>query len=130
MLNTLNTRSVMALPAIIFYGTPGLEAQIFQTYMASSGYQVQMVTTRDGAFASVAGSASAIVVIAIDKPPQELTALAQEIRARKQVPANHIFILSGEQSFDTGLPSVDVIPRPFRLSEVIARIQAITRRKF
>ena len=119
----------MALPPIIFYGTPGLEAQIFQTYMASSGYQVQLVTTRDGAFSSIDGSPSAIVVIAVDKSPQELTELAREIRARKQGTNGHVFILSGEQPFDTGLPSVDVIPRPFRLSEVIARIQTITRRK-
>jgi DNA-binding response OmpR family regulator len=117
------------LPPLIYYGKSGLEAQIFQTYMASSGYQVQTVLTRDGVLEAIGMQPNAITVIALDKSPVELTELAGELRVRAKDSSNPIFLLGGDEPFDPRMDSVYVITRPFRLSEVITRIQSISRHK-
>jgi len=124
-----NLSNLVMLPPLIYYGKFGLEAQIFQTYMASSGYQVQTVLTRDGVLDALRAQPDAITVIALDQSPTELTKLVSELRERSDNASSAIFLLGGDQSFDPHMDSVYVITLPYRLSEVIGRIQSITRQK-
>jgi hypothetical protein len=117
----------MSFPKIVYFGPSGLDADIFRAYMASSGFNVQLAPTREDALAAVKADPTAITVIALDKPPPDLIKLARDVRARTLSEESHIFILAGSQPFDPGVPSVEVIPRPFRLAELSRRIQSLAR---
>ncbi len=112
---------------IIYYGKPGLEAQVFQSYMASSGYKVQVVSTREGVLAALAADPAAIAVIALDDKQQELIEQAELLRRYADHRQSHIFILSTEETLEAQPAGIDVIPRPYRLSELVRRIQALTK---
>lgn len=112
---------------IVYYGKPGLEADVFQAYMASSGFPVQMMIHREGEAPSDLSSGSSITVIALEKTPQELLELAQAIRSQGGDCLKRVFILTEGQSSDADLPSVEFIHRPYRLSELVERIRAISR---
>ena|SRR5437867_5286522 len=116
----------MSLPLVFFYGSSGLEAQIFESYMASSGYEVRLVSTREKLLGAVKQNPTAIYVLAREQLPHELTELARLVLARGSS-STRAFILTGEQGFDPHLPGVEVVTRPFRLSEVIRRIQGMTK---
>ncbi len=112
---------------IIYYGKSGLESQVFQSYMASSGYKVQVVTTAEAAIAALDANPSAIAVVALDKRQQELIEQAQRLRARVDRQRGHVFILSTEDMSEMPPAGIDVIPRPYRLSELVRRIQALSK---
>ena len=114
---------------IIYYGKHGLEAQVFQSYMTSSGFKVQVVTTREGALSALAADPSAIAVIALEKQQRELIEQAELLRRYTDRKEGHVFVLSTEDSYDLRPAGIDVIPRPYRLSELVKRIQAITKEK-
>jgi DNA-binding response OmpR family regulator len=115
----------MTLLPIIYYGRPGLETQVFQSYMVSSGYRVQVVYNRDSASCALDASPDAIVVIAVDQDPQEMIRQAEILRAHAQLDG-HVFLISPAESLDLQLSGIDVIPRPYRLSELVRRIRALT----
>ncbi len=115
----------MTYPLIIYYGNSGLESQVFQSYMASSGYRVQVVNTREGAISALHADPAAIAVIALEKKQQELIEQAQALRTYTDQRRAHFFILSTEDGFEIGQPWIDVIPRPYRLSELVKRIQSL-----
>ena len=112
---------------IIYYGKPGLEAQVFQSYMVSSGYKVQVVSTREAALAALAADPAAIAVIALDNKQQELVEQAELLRRHANHQQSHIFILSTEEILEAQPAGIDIIPRPYRLSELVRRIQALTK---
>jgi DNA-binding response OmpR family regulator len=114
----------MSLPLIIYFGKPGLESQVFQSYMVSSGYQVQVVGSCDGATSALDANPDAIAVIAVDQDPQGLIHQAEILRAHAG-PSSHIFIISPDEALDLHLSGVQVIPRPYRLSELVRRIRAL-----
>jgi DNA-binding response OmpR family regulator len=114
----------MSLPLIIYYGKPGLDTQVFQSYMVSSGYQVQVVNNRESARTALKADPCAIVVIATDQDPQEIIQQAEGLRAYAKLD-DHIFIISPFESLDLHMSGVNVIPRPYRLSELVRRIQAL-----
>jgi DNA-binding response OmpR family regulator len=113
----------MAFTKIVFLGTAGLEADIFSSYMSSAGYLVQVISATDGAVSAVQKDPSAIVVISVDQTGDELLRLVRAARAGTGNKRNPIFVLTNEKGFDAGLPSVYVVTRPFRLSELVKRIQ-------
>jgi hypothetical protein len=115
-----------ALP-LIYYGKPGLEADVFQAYMASSGFAVRMVTGAHGQIPSKLLDDSAITVISLEKSNEELIRLANEIRARSNGCVRRVLILADGQPFEVEAPAVEVIFRPYRLSEIADRIRAISR---
>ncbi len=117
----------MSFLPIFYYGTPGLEADIFQSYMRCSGYQVRLIITDTMTPVAMPSGTSSIAVIALEKRPEELVQFAHELRRRSGELVKRVFILA--DSFPTGLddPAVEIIQRPFRLSEVIKRIQILTR---
>ncbi len=117
----------MPYPLIIYYGNSGLESQIFQSYMTSSGYRVQVVNSREGAISALHADPAAIAVIALEKKQQELIEQAEALRAYADRAHAHFFILSTEEAFEPRQPQIDVIPRPYRLSELVRRIQALTK---
>ncbi len=113
----------MVHPLIIYYGNSGLESQVFQSYMASSGYRVQVVNTRESAISALHTDPAAIAIIALEKKQQELLEQAQALRAYADQARAHFFVLSTEDAFDPRQAWIDVIPRPYRLSELVRRIQ-------
>ncbi len=115
----------MAYPLIIYYGNSGLESQVFQSYMASSGYKVQVVNTREGAISALHADPAAIAVIALEKKQQELIEQAQALHTYADQKRAHFFILSTEDGFELRQPWMDIIPRPYRLSELVRRIQSL-----
>ena len=117
------------LPPIIFYGPPGLEAQVFQSFLTKSGYRVRLVTVAEQAWLALNANPTAILVIALDHSLQEARDLVQRVGTTLARRVLHIFILAEEQPFEVDLPNAEIIPRPWRLSEVIARIRALTRPK-
>ncbi len=117
----------MAYPLIIYYGNLGLESQVFQSYMVSSGYKVQVVNSREGVISALHADPAAIAVIALEKKQQELIEQAQALRAHADQGRAHFFVLSTDDALDLRQPGIDIIPRPYRLSELVRRIQALTK---
>ncbi len=117
----------MSFLPIFYYGTPGLEADIFQSYMRCSGYQVRLINADVSTPITMPSETSAIAVIALEKRPEELIQLARELRARGDELVKRVFILADGFSIGVDDPAVEVIQRPFRLSEVIKRIQVLSR---
>lgn len=114
----------ITLPLIIYYGPPGLDTQVFQSYMVSSGYQVKVVSNREGVRSALDANRDAIVVIAVDQDAQELTGEAESLRALTRF-GRRIFLISPEETPELRLSGVQVIPKPYRLSELVRRIRAI-----
>jgi hypothetical protein len=112
---------------LVYYGKPGLEADVFQAYMASSGFSVQMLTNTEGRIPQSVFSNDSITVISLEKTNEELVRLANEIRAQNNGSAKRVLILADGQPFDVEAPAVEVIFRPYRLSEIADRIRAISR---
>lgn len=110
---------------LVYYGKPGLEADVFQAYMASSGFPVEVVT--NGKIPGNMLDSSSITVISLEKSPEELMHLADEIQARSKGCVKRVLILADGQPFESEAPSVEVIHRPYRLSEIADRIRAISR---
>jgi DNA-binding response OmpR family regulator len=117
----------MPILPIVYYGKPGLDADVFQAYMTSSGYPVQMVTSAEGGFPPNVLGISSITVIALEKSPQELLELAHEIRMQSNGCVKRVLILAEGQSSDADAPAVEFIHRPYRLSELVERVRAISR---
>ncbi len=117
----------MPRPLIIYYGNTGLESQVFQSYMASSGYKVQVVTSGEAAASALDANPASIAVIALDRKQHELMEQARRLRGQVNGREGFIFILSTEDTREPAPEGVVVIPRPYRLSELVRRIQAITK---
>ncbi len=117
----------MSLPLIVYYGNSGLESQVFQSYMASSGFKVQVVTSSEAAAKVLDANPDAIAVVALDESDQRLVEEAEELQARGNRRKSRVFVLSTEESMITPPNGVDVIPRPYRLSELVRQIQGLTR---
>ena len=112
---------------LVYYGKPGLEAEVFQAYMTSSGFTVQMVTNFQGQIPATLFNNSSITVLSLDKSNEELIRLADEIRVRSNGNVKRVLILADGQSFEAEAPAVEIIFRPYRLSEIADRIRAISR---
>lgn len=112
---------------LVYYGKPGLEADVFQAYMTSSGFSVQMVTGADLTIPANGFRNPFITVISLDRSPEELLRLANEIQASGNGSVKRILILTEGQPFPAESPSVEVILRPYRLSQLADRIRAISR---
>ena len=116
----------MLVSSIIFYGSPGLEADIFQSYMRCSGYPVHVVTQWSDC-PPLTTLASAFAVIALDQPAEELVRMAHELYAHSEGAFKRIFVLADGQAPPPAEPQVEMIRRPYRLTEVIRRIQFLSR---
>ena len=114
------------LPPIVFFGPPGLEAQIFHSYLTHSGYWVQVVHTRERALNALDAEPGALAVIALKETPDQFIELIHTIRAHTGQPERPIFALVEEEDLELNLYDVQVFPRPFRLSDVIKHIVALT----
>jgi DNA-binding response OmpR family regulator len=110
---------------IIYFGKPGLETEVFHSYMASLGYRVQVVSTCASATSALDATPGAIVVIAADQEPEEAVHHAESLHAHLKIDGR-IFVISSAQSLDLRLSGVDFIPQPYRLSELVKRIRALT----
>jgi hypothetical protein len=117
----------MPILPLVYYGKPGLEADVFQAYMASSGFPVQVVTNAEGRIPANLFNGSSITVISLDKSPEELLRLANEIQVRSNGCVKRVLILADGQPFDAEVPAVEVILRPYRLSEIADRVRALSR---
>jgi DNA-binding response OmpR family regulator len=119
----------MYVRLIIYFGMPGLETEVFQSYMASLGYKVQVVSTCASAASALDAAPDAIVVIAADQEPEEAIQSAESLQAHLKVDGR-IFVISPAQALDLHLSRVDIVPQPYRLSELVKRIRALTPHAF
>jgi DNA-binding response OmpR family regulator len=117
----------MSLPLILYYGNTGLESQVFQSYMASSGFKVQVVTSSEAASRALDANPEAIAVVALDEDDNKLVEEAEELQARGNRRKTRVFVLSTQEARINTPEGVDVIPRPYRLSELVRQIQGLTR---
>ncbi len=117
----------MGGPLIIYYGSPGLESQVFQSYMVSSGYKVQVVTTREGAITALDANPASFAIVALQNKQWDLIEQARSLLAHVRDSRCHVFVLSAEDGAEMPPDGIDVIPRPYRLSELVRRIQALTK---
>jgi hypothetical protein len=117
----------MSKLSLVYLGKPGLEADVFQAYMASSGFSVQMVTNTQGQIPESVFKNDSITVISLERSNEELVRLANHIRAQSNGFLRRVLILADAQPFDLEAPAVEVIFRPYRLSEIADRIRAINR---
>ncbi len=119
---------MMSFSPIIYYGKPGLEADIFQSYMRCSGYPVQVVTANSFDAPTIATLVPVVAVIALEKSAEELIRLVDALHRQGEGCIKRIFILADDNApLPLIEPGVEVIQRPYRLSEVIRRIQALNR---
>jgi hypothetical protein len=112
---------------VVYFGKPGLEADVFQAYMASSGFPVHMVTDGQTRIPANLFNGSSITVISLEKSPEELLRLAREIKLQSNGHVKRILILVEGQPFEAEAPVVEVIQRPYRLSELADWVRAISR---
>ncbi len=112
---------------IIYYGSPGLESQVFQSYMVSSGYKVQVVTTREGAITALDANPASFAIVALQNKQRDLIEQARMLLSHVRDSHCHVFVLSAEDGPETPPEGIDLIPRPYRLSELVRRIQALTK---
>ena len=119
----------MYFSMILFYGQPGLEADIFQSYMRCSGYPVHLITGDLPPSLRMTILPASVGVIALQKPAEDLVGLAREMLSSGQGYFKRIFILADGQPVPATEPEVEVIYPPFRLSGVIKRIQALSRQE-
>ncbi len=111
---------------IVYYGKRGLEADIFTSYMRLSGYCVQVVTTENGHIPDLVSTPASIAVISLDKPSAQVLQLAEQIRAQAEGCAK-IFVLAEPGAINPHGTPIEVIERPYHLSELIKRIQSLNR---
>jgi hypothetical protein len=119
----------LAMPflPIFYYGLPGLEADIFHSYMRCSGYPVRMLVTRTPFLPPLPDGSASVVVIALTEPPEKLAQFARELRMNSSGTVQRVFILANGTPPRVDDPGIEIIERPFRLSEVIKRIQVLNR---
>ncbi len=110
---------------VVFYGRRGLEADVFESYMSRSGYPVQVVLVENGHLPSVANEPSSIAVIALGPTSQGME-LARQIQMETGGCAR-VFILNAPEAQRSDDPSVEIIPKPYQLSQVVKRIQRVSR---
>ncbi len=110
---------------VVFYGRRGLEADVFESYMRRSGYPVQIVLVENGHSPYVANEPSSIAVIALGSSGQGME-LARQIQMETGGCAK-VFILHELESQKSDDPSVEIIPQPYQLSQVVKRIQRVSR---
>lgn len=114
----------MSYPLIVYFGKPGLDTQVFQSYMVSSGYKVQVACDRDCTSSALDANPDAIVVIAVDQEPQALIHHAEALRSHVSL-NSHILVISPAEPSDLQLNGFEVIQQPYRLSELVKRIRAL-----
>ncbi len=119
----------MAVGHVVFYGRAGLESAVFEQFMLHSGFSVHLAQNRHEAFREVETHPSAITVIAVDKPRDELTDIAHTIHLRAGNPQSPIFILDEEEGFELDEPGVQVVTRPQRLSNLVSEIRKFARER-
>ncbi len=117
----------MSFLPILYYGVPGLEADIFQSYMRCSGYSVKMVLPNTPSLVPLPDGPASVAVIALPRSSDDLAQLVKVLRTKGNGSLKHIFILADGEPLSVNDPSVEIIERPFRLSEVIKRIQVYNR---
>ncbi|MGB8645748.1 MAG: hypothetical protein WCF84_10965 [Anaerolineae bacterium] len=116
---------MLSLP-IVYYGRRGLEADIFETYMRRAGYSFQMVPVENESMPEVVNQLSSVAVISLDCPDDWVLLLTQMIQLHAEG-CIRIFVLAGAQNVALSIPFVDVIACPYRLGEVVKRIQHLSR---
>jgi CheY-like chemotaxis protein len=117
----------MRFDSIVFYGDPGLESTLFQTYMGRLGYQVRVVASAQEAVALLKLNPAMIAVIAAQNPKKAVPDFARALEAQSLPRKNKIFVLNDFDLNQSALPNMTVIHQPNRLSRVIHAIQSLNR---
>ncbi len=116
----------MARPTIIYYGVTGLESMVFQQYMRTLGYRVELVNSLAEIWEAIKLYPETLIVLSLLGIPETIVNFAKAIREHPVEPEPPIFILS-DDPFRTNLTATEVFPRPYSLRQVVDRIQKLQR---
>ncbi len=117
----------MSFLPISYYGAPGLESDVFVSYMRCAGFPTQLTALQCLDSRVEPPQANGVVIISVDWPPDEINRLIGELRQKGNGSTGWIFVLTFEENFVPDCPGVQVVERPFHLSEVARRIHALNR---
>ncbi len=113
----------MVRPMIIYYGKDDIESDVFQSWMKTLGFHMEIKSVLPEIFDASHLYPETVIVLALAEPPARLIEFAKEIRSHADACCHPILILS-EQKFDLDVPAAEVFARPLRLSNVAKRIQS------
>ncbi len=114
----------MSLATIIYYGSPGLQAQTLAAYFSKLGYCVHSARTIPEIQSIVQVESRPLVVLDLDASPSTLIHLSREIAQDPSSAFPHIFILYDGKPFDTTLESVTLIAGRDKLRRLAHHIMA------
>ena len=116
----------MLFMPIVYYGRPGLESDIFVSYMRHSGYPVQVVPLENGEFPQIVRLPASVAVVSTDRAADQTLHFVQEIR-RQTEDCVKIFVIADLPAVEPEVPSVEIINRPNHLGAVVKKIQGLSR---
>ncbi len=112
---------------VYFCGTPGLEADVFVSYLRCAGYPVQALSSDPSEFRITPEMAGAVVVIALKDSSEQVRRIIQRLDRRQRECIKKIFVLPNGKPFHSTDPIVQVVDCPSQLSRVVREIQALGR---
>ena len=112
---------------IYFYGTPGLESDVFVSYMRCAGYTVQAISGDITEFLIGPEISGAVLVIALKDSTEPAGGIIQRLDRRQRGCIKKIFVLPNGKPFRSTDPIVQVVDCPSRLTRVVKEIQALGR---
>ncbi len=107
---------------VIYYGPPGLDADVFEKAMLNLGYWIERATHQGDLLSDLDEHPRAITVIAILANSQELPALVDAIRRRQHGVNVPIFVVVDRERPERREEGVHFIPRAQRLRATISGI--------
>ncbi len=116
----------MARPVIIYYGKDDIESDVFQSWMQTVGFHMEIKDRFSQVLDAFHVYPETITVLALAEPPARLIEFANQIRASAD-PCCHLVFILAERPFEPNVSATEVFPRPLRLSHVAKRIQATAR---
>ncbi len=110
---------------IIYYGSPGLQAQALEAYLSKLGYRVDTARNISEVLAFVRVKPQSLVILGLDCPPAVLLGLSREIITDPSSAFPHVFILYSREPFDTDLEAVTLITGRMKLKRLVDYIMRV-----
>ncbi|MGE5140917.1 MAG: hypothetical protein ACM3JD_15735 [Rudaea sp.] len=111
---------------IVYYGRPGLESDIFVSYMRHSGYPVQVVPLENGNLPDVVNLPASVAVVSLDRTADQTLHFIREIRNQTE-DCVKIFVIADLPTVEPEVPAVEIVNRPNHLGAIVKKIQGLSR---
>ncbi len=113
---------------IIYYGPPGLEADVFDKAMTNLGFWVDRAVQPSELLSEVESHPTAITVIATEWTNQELPSLLRQIRSLQGDGLTPIFVIGAPDRISSHWDGVRFVPPAQRLRGTVNGIGDYVRR--